>query len=186
MTEQKEVDEPRKLGGFEELVLAHLDAAHNFARWMTRDAAAAEDAVQEASLRAFRFFHQMEGPRPKAWFMAIVRNACLDELRERRLRGLEDTYDETVHGAIDEARSELEPPEAALARADEARELHARLAALPAEYREVVVLRELEGLAYKEIAAIIGVPIGTVMSRLSRGRDLLQSRVLEARRRSAS
>jgi RNA polymerase sigma factor (sigma-70 family) len=180
------VEDPGTLRRFEESVLVHLDAAYNFARWLTGDAAAADDAVQEASLRAFRFFHQMEGPRPKAWFMAIVRNACLDELKERRLRGLEEAYDEAVHGAVDEARSALEPPEAALVRADESRQLHARLAGLPSEYREVVVLRELEGLAYKEIAAIVGVPIGTVMSRLSRGRDLLQSRAVDARRRSSS
>jgi len=180
------VDDPATLRRFEESVLVHLDAAYNLARWLTGDAAAADDAVQEASLRAFRFFHQMEGPRPKAWFMAIVRNACLDELKERRLRGLEEAYDEAVHGTADEARSELEPPEAALVRADESRQLQARLAGLPSEYREVVVLRELEGLAYKEIAAIVGVPIGTVMSRLSRGRDLLQSRVVDARRRSSS
>lgn len=175
-----------RTGRFEELVLVHLDAAHNFARWLTGDAATAEDAVQEATLRAFRFFDQMEGPRPKAWFMAIVRNACLDEMRERRLGLVQDAYDEAVHGAVDEARLELEPPEAALARADESRQVHARLAGLPGEYREVVVLREFEGLSYKEIAAIVGVPIGTVMSRLSRGRDLLQRRVLDARRRESS
>ena len=172
-------DRARK-GRFEELVLVHLDAAHNFARWLTGDAATAEDAVQEATLRAFRFFDQMAGPRPKAWFMAIVRNACLDEMRERRLRLLQDAYDEAVHGAVDEARLEV-----ALARADESRQVHARLAGLPGEYREVVVLREFEGLSYKEIAAIVGVPIGTVMSRLARGRDLLQSRVLDARRRKS-
>ena len=180
------MDDPGTVRRFEESVLVHLNAAYNFARWLTRDAAVAEDAVQEASLRAFRFFHRMEGPRPKAWFMAIVRNACLDQLKERRLRGLDEAYDEAVHGAIDEARSELEPPEAALVRADESRQLQARLAALPSEYREVVVLRELEGLAYKEIAAIVGVPVGTVMSRLSRGRDLLQGHAVDARRRSAS
>jgi RNA polymerase sigma-70 factor (ECF subfamily) len=178
--------DPEKPGRFEELVLVHLDAAHNLARWLTRDAAVAEDAVQEASLRAFRFFNQMEGPRPKAWFMAIVRNACVDALRDRRLLSHQEPYDDAEHGSVDEVRSQLEPPETAFARAEEFRELYARLAGLPVEYREVVVLRELEELSYKEIATVVGVPVGTVMSRLSRGRDLLQKRMLEARRRDDS
>jgi len=168
------VDDSSRLRKFEELVLVHLDAAHNLARWLTGDAAAADDAIQEASLRAFRFFDQMEGPRPKAWFMAIVRNACLDALRERRLHAGEETYEEDIHGAAGGTESSIESPESALEREDDARQVHARLARLPAEYREVVVLRELEGLSYKEIALVVGVPIGTVMSRLSRGRDLLQ------------
>lgn len=177
------VDDPSRLRRFEELVLVHLDAAYNLARWLTGDTATAEDAIQEASLRAFRFFDQMEGPRPKAWFMAIVRNACLDALRERRLHGNEEAYDEDVHGALDETRSSIESPESALERQDDARQVHARLAGLPAEYREVVVLRELEGLSYKEIAVVVGVPIGTVMSRLARGRDLLQRRALDGQRK---
>jgi RNA polymerase sigma-70 factor (ECF subfamily) len=177
------VDDSSRLRRFEDLVLAHLDAAYNLARWLTGDAATAEDAIQEASLRAFRFFDQMEGPRPKAWFMAIVRNACLDALRERRLRSNEEAYDEDVHSTLDAARNAYESPESALERQDDAREVHARLAALPVEYREVVVLRELEGLSYKEIALVVGVPIGTVMSRLARGRDLLQRTALGGRGR---
>ena len=164
----------------------HLNAAYNFARWLTHDEVTAEDAVQEASLRAFRFFDQMDGPRPKAWFMAIVRNACFDEMRERGLRAAEESFDETVHGLAEEAQSNLVSPEAALMQAEALRDANARLAALPAEYREVVVLRELEGLSYKEIATVVGVPVGTVMSRLARGRDLLQGRARDAQREKLS
>jgi RNA polymerase sigma factor (sigma-70 family) len=168
---------------FEATVLAHLDAAFNLARWMLREDAAAEDAVQDASLRAYRFFDGMHGASPKAWFLAVVRNACLDRVKDSRERALEDEYDDEVHGGV---RGAADSPEAALERSTEARRLYACIGLLPVEYREVVVLRELEELSYKEISAIVEVPIGTVMSRLSRGRDLLQQRLLaeRARRRS--
>ncbi len=177
-----------KLKRFEIAVLAHLDAAHNLARWIVRDDAAAEDVVQEASLRAFRFFDGMHGASPKAWFMAVVRNACLDWLKDHRRRGVEEEYDDEVHSlaASPPARVGLEPPDAALARASESRWLRECVMALPRDYREVVVLRELEDLSYKEISGIVGVPIGTVMSRLARGRDLLQRRMRDARARRTS
>ena len=165
---------------FEATVLAHLDAAFNLARWMLRDGPAAEDAVQEASLRALRFFEGMHGPSPKAWFMAVVRNACLDRLKENRRHALEDHYDDEAHGTTTES------PDTAFERNTDARWLRASILALPIEYREVVVLRELEELSYKEISAIVEVPIGTVMSRLSRGRDLLQRRMLAERSRRSS
>ena len=179
------MDDPGRLRRFEHTVLVHLDAAHNLARWLARDAAVAEDAVQEASLRAFRFFDQMHGASAKAWFMAIVRNACIDGIKAHRGHRFEEAYDEDLHVVPDEGRSGLETPEAAAMRAAESRSLHACILALPLEYREVLVLRELEELSYKEIAAIVGVPIGTVMSRLSRGRDLLSKRVLDPRQRKA-
>src|SRR5262245_23043313 len=166
---------------FERLVLVHLDGAYNLARWLTRDDAGAEDAVQEACLRAFRFFESQQGPSPKAWFMTIVRNACFDWIQENRRRARDEEYDEDSHGAAG-----AEAPDAAADRASEARWLRECIAVLPRDYREVVVLRELEGLSYKEIGAIVGVPLGTVMSRLARGRDLLQERVLTARRRKSS
>lgn len=169
------MDDPGKRKRFGEEVLAHLAAAYNLARWLLRDPSAAEDAVQEASLRAFRFFDCMHGASGKAWFMAIVRNACFDALKDRRRRTVEEVYDEALHGLAADARSGLEPPEVALVRAADARAVAACLAELPHEYREVVVLRELEGLAYKDIAAVVGVPIGTVMSRLARGRERLQA-----------
>ena len=169
-----------KLSRFEQAVLVHLDAAYNLARWLTRDEAGAEDAVQDACLRAFRFFERQHGPSPKAWFMTVVRNACLDWIREHRQRALEDEYDDALHGGTGEA------PEAAAARASDAQWLHQCMATLPREYREVLVLRELEELSYKEISAIIDVPLGTVMSRLARGRDLLQQRLATSLRRVRS
>ena len=166
---------------FEALVLPHLDAAYNLARWLTRDAAGADDAVQEACLRAFRFFDTLQGPSPKAWLMAIVRNACLDWLKDQRVRGADEAYDEDLH--LERA---TESTEQVAARASDARWLHEGLATLPREQREVLVLRELEALSYKEISAIVGVPIGTVMSRLSRGRELLQRRLLQSQERKRS
>jgi RNA polymerase sigma-70 factor (ECF subfamily) len=170
-----------KLSRFEAVVLVHLDAAYNLARWLTRDAAGADDAVQEACLRAFRFFDTLQGPSPKAWLMAIVRNACLDWLKDQRVRGAHESYDEDLH--TDHA---TESTENAAARASDARWVQQSIAALPREQREVIVLRELEELSYKEISAIVGVPIGTVMSRLSRGRELLQQRLTQARERKRS
>lgn len=182
------MDDAAKLKRFETAVLAHLDAAHNLARWIVRDDAAAEDVVQEASLRAFRFFDRMHGDNPKAWFMTVVRNACLDWLKDHRRRGVEEAYDDEVHGAAAASATGagLESPESALARATESRWLRDVLMALPREYREVLVLRELEELSYKEIGGIVGVPIGTVMSRLARGRDLLQRRLRDPRARRGS
>jgi RNA polymerase sigma factor (sigma-70 family) len=170
---------------FNATVLTHLDAAYNLARWVTRDEFGAEDVVQEASLRAFRFFDDLHGPSPKAWFMAVVRNACLDWLKEHRHRALEDEYDDEIHGAAPQSAA-FESPESVALRASEARWVRNGIAGLPLEYREVVVLRELEELSYKEISVIIDVPIGTVMSRLARGRDLLQQRMLDSRRRMIS
>lgn len=166
-----------KLSRFEAVVLVHLDAAYNLARWLTRDAAGADDAVQDACLRAFRFFDKLQGPSAKAWFMTIVRNASLDWLKDRRASGADEPYDEDLHTA-----GATESLETSAARDSDARWLREGIATLPREYREVLVLRELEELSYKEISAIVDVPIGTVMSRLSRGRDLLQQRLTQARK----
>ncbi len=170
-----------KLSRFEAVVLVHLDAAYNLARWLTRDAAGADDAVQDACLRAFRFFDNLQGPNPKAWFMAVVRNASLDWLKDQRTSRADESYDEDMHTA-----GAAESVESAAARDSDARWVRAGIAALPREYREVLVLRELEELSYREISAIVDVPIGTVMSRLSRGRDLLQQRLLQSRERKKS
>ena len=159
---------------FESTVLIHLDAAYNLARWITRDDSGAEDAVQDACLRAFRFFDRMQGPSPRAWFMAVVRNACFDWLKEHRRSARDEQFDDEVHGANAEAA------ETAAARSSDARWLRDCIADLPVQYREVIVLRELEQLSYKEISAVVDVPIGTVMSRLSRGRDLLQQTLAAA------
>lgn len=168
---------------FEATVLPHLDAAYNLARWLTQDEAGAEDAVQEACLRACRFVDNQEGPNPKAWFMVVVRNACLDWIKERRQRLREEQFDEEAHG---EGVAPGELPETAAARASEARWVRQCIETLPRDYREVLVLREMEELSYKEISVIVGVPLGTVMSRLARGRDLLHQRMLEARKRMSS
>jgi RNA polymerase sigma-70 factor (ECF subfamily) len=168
---------------FETTVLAHLDAAYNLARWMTGDAAGAEDVVQEAALRALRFLGTQSGANPRAWFMAIVRNACVDRLREEGRRGRSETpFDEDAHsaGAADDN------PETDAIRASDAQWVRACIAQLPPDFREVVVLRELEQLSYKEISAIVDVPIGTVMSRLARGRDLLMAAMTRARQQQRS
>jgi RNA polymerase sigma-70 factor, ECF subfamily len=170
---------------FERTVLAHLDAAYNLARWITRDPVAAEDAVQEACIRALRFFESQDGVSAKAWFMTIVRNVCLDWIKAERTQNHEP-YDEEAPDSALASLPTAESPESMLARSSEARWLRACIATLPREYREVIVLRELEELSYKEIGAIVEVPVGTVMSRLARGRALLQERLVEARRRSHS
>jgi RNA polymerase sigma-70 factor (ECF subfamily) len=163
----------------------HLDSAYNLARWITRDSGTARDAVQDGCLRAFRAFDQMQGPKARSWFLAVIRNACIDLLREQRGRAVEEEYDEDLHGgAIASKSGGAITPEEIAARASDARWLHGCIDALPREYREVIVLRELEELSYKEISEIVDIPIGTVMSRLARGRDLLQQRMLFADKRS--
>ena len=175
----------RRVRRFEEQVLPHLDSAHNLARWITRDAGLARDAVQEGCLRAFRALDTMQGPNVRSWFLAVIRNTSIDLLRERKGRGVEEQYDDDVHGneLMSGDRTATDPQDIA-ARASDARWLHDSINALPREYREVIVLRELEELSYKEISAIVDIPIGTVMSRLARGRDLLQQRMLFAHRQS--
>lgn len=167
---------------FERLMLPHLDAAYGLARCLLRDDALAEDAVQEAFLRAFRFFGGLRGGDGRPWLLKIVRNACCELLQRERLPGAAEAFDEELHGAAAPGAVVVLPvcPEAAaVARAD-AERVRTCMAALPPEFREVLRLREIEGCSYREIAAIVGVPIGTVMSRLSRGRRMLLHRIGEA------
>jgi len=172
------VADPR-LSQFETTVLVHLDAAWNLARWLLADRVLVEDTVQDACLNALRAFDQRTGPNAKAWFMAIVRNCCMDTLRAVRHQRRHDPYDdEAVTFIVDERP---DSPEGAAVRASEARYLHALIDELPAEFREVLILRELEDMSYKEISAIVQVPIGTVMSRLARARDRMAEQ-LGARR----
>jgi RNA polymerase sigma factor (sigma-70 family) len=152
---------------FRETMLPHMDAAYTLARYLARDASAAEDIVQNAFLRAFRGFAAFRGDAPKAWLMAIVRNCFLDWLKTRRDGEIGGIEAGDLH-AVDE-----ETPEAILARGREAEMVRASVESLPEPFRETIVLRELEELSYKEIAMITGVPIGTVMSRLARGRQML-------------
>ena len=161
---------------FEAQVLPHLDAAHNLARWLLRDARAAEDATQEAALRAFRYFASLrEGEDAKPWFLGIVRNCCYTALARQQGRleitGLDDSdWDHATHAA-----ATPEPgPAQRLAAQRERSAVDAALRALAPALREVVVLRAFEDLDYRAIAQIAGVPIGTVMSRLSRARTRLK------------
>jgi RNA polymerase sigma-70 factor, ECF subfamily len=160
---------------FEETVLPHLDAAFNYARWLTRNHAEAEDVVQDACVRAMRFFTSLRGDDARGWLFAIVRNTWYSRVA-RRASMTEVT---PVDGAQDQtADNALDPEEQLLQQRDVAR-VRAALEQLPVDFREVIVLREIEGLSYKEIAAVVRIPIGTVMSRLARARERLLS-VLKA------
>jgi len=169
------VQERDKLARFEEAVLPHLDAAYNLARWLTRNQQDAEDMVQEASLRAFKFFGSFHGADSRAWLLTIVRNTCYTWLRQNRAHELLSSFDEEIHNDDCEALN----PEAVLERNADSQLLRQTLEALPVEFREVLVLRELEGLPYKQIASIADIPIGTVVSRLARSRRRLQQCLTE-------
>jgi RNA polymerase sigma-70 factor (ECF subfamily) len=160
----------RKDRRFEEAVLPHLDAAYNLARWLMRNEADAEDAVQDACLRAFRFIGGLRGEDGRGWLLKIVRNSCYSRLERNRRREGETEFDDELHS------SDAEPsdPEALLANIRDSAALRRTIEELPPEFREVIVMRELEGLSYKAIAEIIEAPIGTVMSRLARARARMQ------------
>ena len=160
----------RAVARFEESVLPQLGAAYNLARWLTRNEHDAQDLVQEALLRAFKAFHGFRGTDPRAWLLAIVRNACYTWLRRTRTQEVTTAFDEEVHTLDGDV---LNPERLALREGDNARVRQA-LEKLPVEFREVLVLREIEGLSYKEIATVADIPVGTVMSRLARARGRLQ------------
>jgi RNA polymerase sigma factor (sigma-70 family) len=166
---------------FETRVQPHLDAAYNLARWLLRDERAAEDAVQEAALRAFRYLGSLRGDDAKPWLLGIVRNTCFTMFERQRdapaQLGLDDAGIEVEQ--IPEAGAGSDPA-AAVQRSDERTRIDAAIRALPPALREVIVLRELEGLEYAEIARVASVPIGTVMSRLSRAREKLRASLLQA------
>jgi|SRR5579859_4655117 len=170
---------PPDAATFEQVVLPHLDSAHNVARWLVRDASLAEDVVQDAMLRALAYFSGFRGGDARPWLMQIVRNVAYGALATRRQRA-ETSFDEDFDGSGDETAAlhvadPADDPEVALTRRQDLKQLEHALAALPAELRECVVLRELEGFSYKEIAQVTGVPVGTVMSRLWRARRTLMS-----------
>jgi RNA polymerase sigma-70 factor, ECF subfamily len=162
-------------GRFEKLVLPHLDAAYNLARWLTRNPADADDVVQDACVRALKYVGSLHGEQAKPWFLTIVRRAFYDWCERNRPGEIARDDAGAVDAAVDTAAI---GPEQAAVDSDDARLLADAIAALPLVYREVLVLRELEELSYKEIAHIAGIPIGTVMSRLARARALLQRSAL--------
>jgi RNA polymerase sigma factor (sigma-70 family) len=155
---------------FEEIVLPHLDAAHNLARWLTRNEADAQDVVQESYLRAFRFFDGYQGGESKSWLLSIVRNTCRTWQRRQSRESDAVPFDEIAH------TSEICAPnqEESMTRNEAIGLLQTCIEELPVEFREVLVMRELEEMSYREIAAVTGLPIGTVMSRLSRARKRLE------------
>lgn len=156
---------------FEDTVLPHLDAAFNYARWLTKNHADAEDVVQEACLRAMRFLSSLRHDNARAWLFTIVRNTWYGRVSRRA--SLKEVT--PVEGAHQDQADEALDPEERLLQQDTVALVRDALEQLPADFREVMVLREIEGLSYKEIAEIVHVPIGTVMSRLSRGRERLMA-----------
>jgi RNA polymerase sigma-70 factor (ECF subfamily) len=159
---------------FEETVMAHLDAAYNLARWLTRDDHDADDVVQEACLRAFRFYASFHGGNARAWLLAIVRNTYYTWLDKNRVQTSNVEFTDDTVAAVDYDLATTADSVERLLQEDDTRQLVRRaLERIPAEFREVIVLRELEDLSYREIAQIAGIPLGTVMSRLSRGRRLM-------------
>ena len=157
---------------FESLALPHLDAAYNLARWLTRNDHDAQDVVQEACLRAMRYFGSFRGEQARPWLLQIVRHTCYAWLRENRPVEMV-ALDEDDAAWSEAAPASEEPPAIALRNADRAL-INQAIAALPIAYREVLVLRDLEDLSYKDIARIADLPIGTVMSRLARSRALMR------------
>jgi len=165
-----------KLTRFEQSVLPHLDAAYNLARWLTRNEHDAEDMAQESYLRAFKFFDGFHGTDARAWLLAIVRNTCYTWLQQNRGRETMASFDEEIHTIENEASN----PAKLVLKSDDREMLKQALEELPVEFREVVVLRDLEELSYKQVAEIANIPLGTVMSRLARARERLK-RLLCAR-----
>ena len=165
------------------MALPHLNSAFNLARWLTRSDQDAEDVVQEAYLKAFKYFDRFRGGDGRTWLLAIVRNTFYTEYRSRQGAAGSEPFDEDFHSLEDApsaTQQHIKSPEAVLSQLQDQRLMNQALENLSLEFREVVVMRELDDLSYRQIADVIGVPIGTVMSRLSRGRKLLAQHLLRA------
>jgi RNA polymerase sigma-70 factor (ECF subfamily) len=169
-SEEQDHSSKEELISFEEAMLPHLDAAHNLAKWLLRNEEDAKDVVQEAYLRAFRSFGGFRGSNGRAWLLTIVRNTSYTLLKKNRVVDFTTTFDEEIHVPGDESVS----PATILERSEDAELVREAMDDLPAEFREILALRHLEGLSYKEIADIVQIPPGTVMSRLSRARAKLK------------
>ena len=167
---------------FQALVLPHLDDAVNLAWWLAGNRSDAEDIVQEAMLRAFKYFDRFSGEKARPWLLAIVRNTCASWMQKNRPRHLTLVGDSAGEAEMEQSQQmETAPsPESQSERRELAREIDRAVAALPPDFREAILLREVQELSYKEIAAVLDVPIGTVMSRIARGRKLLQIQLKEA------
>jgi RNA polymerase sigma-70 factor, ECF subfamily len=161
---------PSKLALFEEIILPHLDAAYNLARWLTRNEYDAQDVVQESYLRAYKFFDGYRGGDSKAWLLAVVRNTCRSWQRRQNRDSASVPFDEVAHSGDGRGRNQ----EQSLGDREEAGVLRNCIEKLPEDFREVLVMRELEEMSYQEIANATGLPLGTVMSRLSRARKRLE------------
>ena len=161
--------ESDKFARFEQAILPHLDAAYNLARWLMRNDDDAADAVQDAYVRALRFIGGFRGDDGRVWLLAIVRNVCYARLKRNAKREGETEFDDEIHSLEAEAMT----PETLLERSRDSDALRRAIEELPEEFREIVVLRELENLSYKEIAELARIPVGTVMSRLARARKRL-------------
>lgn len=172
---------PNSKARFERLALPHLDAAFNLARWLTRNDQDAADVVQEAYLRALNYFDSFDGEESegaRAWLLAIVRNTCFSWMRKNRrpeMVAMDDDLAAAGGEGLYEVDSRRNEPEARLLASLDAAMLDKAIEALPLGFREVIVMRELEDMSYKEIAAVTGIAMGTVMSRLARARQMLRS-----------
>jgi RNA polymerase sigma factor (sigma-70 family) len=174
--------EKDRLVRFEQSILPHMDAAYNLARWLTRNEHDAEDMVQEAYLRAFKFFDAFRVVDSRAWLLTIVRNTCYTWLQRNRIHETTMLFDEEIHSADCDTSN---PATLVFESADQ-QILRQALDELPVEFREVVILRDLEGLSYKEIAGIAKIPAGTVMSRLARARGRLKQFLCNRLKKEAS
>jgi RNA polymerase sigma factor (sigma-70 family) len=167
---QGEGAQEHELASFEAMMLPHMDAAHNLARWLLRNEQDAQDVVQEAYLRAFKSFSGFHGSNGRAWLLAIVRNTSYTLLKKNRVADLTTTFDEDIHASDRESVS----PAAILEHAEDAEIIKNAMHELPAEFREILTLRHQEELSYQEIGEILKIPTGTVMSRLARARAKLR------------
>src|ERR1700751_1260898 len=167
---QGEGAQEHELASFEAMMLPHMDAAHNLARWLLRNEQDAQDVVQEAYLRAFKSFGGFHGSNGRAGLLTIVRNTSYTLLKKHRAVDLTTTFDEAIHASGHESAS----PAIILEHAEDAELIKNAMDALPAEFREILTLRHQESLSYTEIGEILKIPIGTVMSRLARARGKLR------------
>src|SRR5437762_10623344 len=168
--EEQGAAQEHELASFEAIMLPHMDAAHNLARWLLRNEQDAQDVVQEAFLRAFKSFGGFHGSNGRAWLLTIVRNTSYTLLKKNRTADLTTTFDEEIHASDDESISAA----TILERSEDAELIREAMDELPAEFREILTLRHQEDLSYKEIADIAQIPPGTVMSRLARARAKLK------------